>query len=243
MSRPFAVFDIDGTIIRWQLYHAIGDRLAKQGIIEDKAFQQVREARMNWKRREGGEGFRQYEAELVKVFNQALVGLEVNQLAAIAQGVFEEYKDQVYTYSRDLILGLKEQNYLIFAVSGSPAVIVQMLAEHYGFDDFAATEFIAKDGRFTGEVNLSLGRKPELLQSLVAKHQATFRGSIGVGDSEGDIDMLELVEEPTALNPSKLLFQHAREQGWHIVLERKNMIYHLEPGSNGSYVLAQTNAN
>ena len=28
MPRPFAVFDIDGTIIRWQLYHALADELA-----------------------------------------------------------------------------------------------------------------------------------------------------------------------------------------------------------------------
>ena len=32
-SRPFAVFDIDGTLIRWQLYHAVADDMAKQNII------------------------------------------------------------------------------------------------------------------------------------------------------------------------------------------------------------------
>ncbi len=32
MSQPFAVFDIDGTIIRWQLYHALADELAKENI-------------------------------------------------------------------------------------------------------------------------------------------------------------------------------------------------------------------
>ena len=35
-GRPFAVFDIDGTLIRWQLYHSIADTLARLGHIEPK---------------------------------------------------------------------------------------------------------------------------------------------------------------------------------------------------------------
>ncbi len=236
-QRPFAVFDIDGTIIRWQLYHAIGDALAKQGVIPADHFEKVREARMNWKRRSGEEGFRAYEAELIKAFNSAMAGMKVTELETVAAAVFDEYKEQVYTYSRDLIRELKGQGYLLFAISGSPDLIVNKLADFYGFDDCAATTFIEKDGRLTGEIELSIGKKPELLKNLAAKHKTSFEGSVGVGDSEGDIDMLEMVEQPIALNPSKLLFEHAKAAGWPIVLERKNMVYRLE-AEDGSYRLA-----
>lgn len=237
MTTPFAVFDIDGTIIRWQLYHAIGDALAKKGIIDQGAFRQVQEARMNWKRRSSEDQFRTYELELVKAFDAALNGLEVKLLSDVADQVFDEYKEQVYTYSRDLIAQLKKKDYLLFAISGSPAIIVSKLAKYYGFDDFAATEYPAKDGRYLGTKALSLGKKPELLQQLIQKHHADSVGSIGVGDSEADIGMLELVEQPIALNPTKLLFQHSRAAGWKIVLERKNMVYELEP-RDGKYILA-----
>jgi HAD superfamily hydrolase (TIGR01490 family) len=236
MARRFAVFDIDGTIIRWQLYHAIGDELARRGIIEAAAFQKVREARMNWKRRSGEEQFKQYELELVKAFDKVLPGLAVQVLSDAADAVFAEYKEQVYTYTRDLIRDLKRQDYLLFAVSGSPEVIVRKLAEFYGFDDYAATNFPAKGGQFTGDVELSIGQKPVLLQGLIDKHQADQKGSIAVGDSEGDIDMLQMVEQPIAFNPSKQLFEYASKQGWPIVLERKNMVYRLEP-ENGTYHL------
>ncbi len=135
-GRPFAVFDIDGTIIRWQLYHAISDALAQQGYIGSGEFDQVRQARMNWKRRTGEESFRDYEHELIGVFDKALKGLRLEDLAAAAEAVFEEYKEQVYTYTRDLIRDLKSRNYLLFAISGSPAVIVNKLTDYYGFDDF-----------------------------------------------------------------------------------------------------------
>ena len=241
MTIPFAAFDIDGTIIRWQLYHAIGDALAKRGLIDADGFRKVREARMSWKRRNGDELFRKYESKLVKVFDESLAGLEVKVLAEVVEEVFDEYKDQVYTYSRNLILELKRQGYLLFAISGSPAIIVQKLAEYYGFDDFAATDYPEKDGRLVGTKDLSLGKKALLLQKLISKHGTNLDKSIGIGDSEGDIDMLELVEQPVALNPSKQLFRHASKKGWKIVLERKNMVYELEP-RDGTYILAQTNA-
>jgi HAD superfamily hydrolase (TIGR01549 family) len=71
-SRPFAVFDIDGTLIRWQLYHAIADALAKNGYVDDKAYQSVRDARMAWKRRTDTESFKTYERYLVDFYNQLL---------------------------------------------------------------------------------------------------------------------------------------------------------------------------
>ncbi|HEY5442511.1 MAG TPA: HAD family phosphatase [Candidatus Saccharimonadales bacterium] len=236
MSKSFAVFDIDGTIIRWQLYHAIGDELARQGIIDPKEFQAVRAARMNWKRRSGAEQFHEYEMQLVRAFDRALPDLKVHVLSEAAEAVFSEYKEQVYTYTRDLIRDLKAKDYLLFAVSGSPEVIVEKLAAYYGFDDFAATNYPSKNGRFTGSKQLSLGKKPELLKELMKRHSAGLKHSVAVGDSEGDIDMLAMVEQPIAFNPSKQLFQHARQQGWPIVLERKNVVYKLEP-ADGTYRL------
>ena len=237
MSKPFAVFDIDGTIIRWQLYHAIGDELARRGIIDADSFKAVRQARMNWKRRSGQEQFHEYEMELVRAFDQALPGLEVKVLKDVAATVFDEYKEQVYTYTRDLIRGLKAKDYLLFAVSGSPDVIVAMLAEYYGFDDYSATTYPAEAGKFTGGKDLAIGKKSELLQKLIDKHGAELKGSLAVGDSEGDIDILAMVEQPVAFNPSKQLFEHAKQQAWPIVIERKNVIYKLET-SSGKYVLA-----
>lgn len=236
MSRPFAVFDIDGTVIRWQLYHAMVDALLRQGFIKSEQFESVRIARMNWKRRAGIDSFREYEEELVKVFDTALKGLPMNMLEMATQTVFSEYKEQVYVYTRDLIHSLQKQDYLLFVISGSPSLIVKKLADYYGFDDFAATTYPAKNGYYTGEKNLSIGKKGELLQGLIAKHRLNLAGSIGVGDSEGDIDMLELCERPIAFNPSRKLLDHARLKQWEIVVERKNVIYNMSI-SDGHYHL------
>lgn len=76
---------------------------------------------------------------------------------------------------------------------------------------------------------------------MVSKHKCTYEGSVAVGDSQGDNKMLELVETPIAFNPEVKLFELAKDKGWKVVVERKNMIYELE-NRDGKYELVQTSA-
>jgi len=242
MSRPFAVFDIDGTIIRWQLYHALADELAQAGRVDQAKYQQVREARLAWKHRADSAAFDDYELRLIAMIEDSTQGLSVEIFEEACRAVLTKYKDQVYAYTRDLIAELRAKNYLLFAISASQAQIVGLVADYYGFDDFGGSTYEVKGGKFTGRSQiLKHERKPEFLKSLVQKHGANWQDSIGVGDSDGDIPMLSAVEKPIAFNPTQVLFEHARQQRWKIVLERKNMVYELEP-QDESYLLAQTNA-
>ncbi len=195
-QRRFAVFDIDGTLIRWQLYHAIADSLAKKGYIDSNVYGAIRDARMTWKRREHSESFKEYELRLVQIFNQILDNLSVSHFMEAAEGVFEEYKDQVYTYTRELIKKLKSEGYLLFAISGSETEVLELMAEYYHFDDFVGSTFIRKNNRFTGQAVSPYGKKDKALKELVAKHNATMAGSIAVGDSTSDIQMLDMVDHP-----------------------------------------------
>lgn len=240
-QKKFAVFDIDGTLIRWQLFHAIVDRLAKAGHVPAETYNEAHEARMYWKRRSGEESFRNYERKLVHAYMGSLKQLRVADFQHAVDAVFAEHKDQVYTYTRDFISKLKAKNYLLFAISASQTEAVAKIADYYGFDDHVGTTYEQKDDRFTGELELVAYKKPEILQRLIDKHGASLAGSIGVADSESDASMLDMVEHPIAFNPSRKLFIHAREHGWKVVIERKNMVYELEP-HNGTYILKHTNA-
>jgi HAD superfamily hydrolase (TIGR01490 family) len=236
-TKPFAVFDIDGTIIRWQLYHALADELAKAGHLDPKEFDKVRIARMAWKKRERETSFNDYEQTLVNLIDRAITNIRAEDLQAACRSVLLEYKDQVYIYTRDLIQDLKTKNYLLFAISASQAEIVELLAGYYGFDDYGGSIYEVKNGYFTGRKDVLVSeRKPVHLQKLVAKHGADWTGSVGVGDSESDIPMLSMVEQPIAFNPTQKLYEHATQNAWQVVVERKNMIYKLEP-RDGKYQL------
>lgn len=241
MAQKFAVFDIDGTVIRWQLYHAVVGELVRRGALDAAAGEKIRQARKTWKRRAHSESFLAYETVLVDSYISALKNLKVEDYLAAVDAVFEKYKDQVYTYTRDLIEQLKAEDYLLFAVTASQREVVEKLAGNYGFDDFVAAEFEQKDGKFTGVYESPFHDKAGALKQLMDRHGVTAAGSIGIGDSGSDVQMLELVEKPIAFNPNQGLFKEAEKQGWKVVIERKNMVYTLER-RNGSYVLAETNA-
>jgi len=240
VQKPFAVFDIDGTLIRWQLYHAIADNLAKRGYVDQKTYQAVKDARMSWKRRADPEAFKTYERHLVGFYDKLLENLSVQHFTEAAQEVFNEYKDQVYVYTRGLIKQLKADGYLIFALSGSQTEIVQMIADYYGFDDYIGTTYERSGKFFTGNHIAHLGKKDEVLETLVLRHNADKKGSVAVGDSAGDISMLEAVELPIAFNPENKLLNYAKAKGWKIVVERKNVVFQLEY-ADGGYRLGKTN--
>jgi len=237
MSQPFAVFDIDGTILRWQLYHAILDALNKAGRIDAASFSKVKNARMIWKKRAADDSFAHYEKEVIAAFDQAIIGINYADFMAAVERVLEEYRGQTYTYTRDLIATLKEQGYLLFAISASQLQAVELLAKHYGFDDWGASSYEVIDGHFTGKKDVMLrDKKPLFLKQLMAKHDCSKQDSVGIGDSDSDIAMLEIVEQPIAFNPNKQLFEHAKQAGWDVVVERKNVVYRLAQ-HEGQYVL------
>jgi phosphoserine phosphatase len=60
------------------------------------------------------------------------------------------------------------------------------------------------------------------------KHpELTREGSIAVGDTDGDIPLLESVERAICFNPNQTLYTQAKRRGWEIVVERKDVIYKL----------------
>lgn len=237
-ARPFAVFDIDGTLIRWQLYHSVADTLARLGHMDPKLHRRIKDARMIWKRRSGG--FADYERELIAVYDETITGLSREQLEAAAQAVFDEYKDQTYTYTRDLIAELKTKGHILFAVSGSQREIVSKIAGYYGFEDFAASIYEFAGGHFTGQKQVVAWDKKKALEELIDKYNAAYEGSLAIGDSHSDIALLECAETPIAFNPDKSLFEQARRAGWKVVIERKDMVYELEPEGE-RYELVKTN--
>jgi HAD superfamily phosphoserine phosphatase-like hydrolase len=167
--RPFAAFDIDGTLIRWQLYHAVSDQLAKTGKINALSFQAVQKARLTWKKRTAHNSYDDYERALIKAYDSAITNISEADLFAAEAAVFNQYKDQTYTYTRDLLRRLKKEGYWLFAISASMQEIVEMLARYYGFDDFGGSTYENIGGRFTGRKNILISKqKPAYLRKLIA---------------------------------------------------------------------------
>lgn len=237
MGMKFAVFDIDGTLIRWQLYHVIVDKLAGAGHLGPSAKEKLKQERMVWKRREHPDAFKKYESLIIQLYESALEHLKPEQFDKFVSEIIEEYKDQTYVYSRQLLDNLKKQGFFLLIISGSHQELIEQIAQHYGFDDFIASAYHRKNGKYTGTKFIPNMDKAKALKSLIEKHDLDTKDSVGIGDSGSDIAMLDLVDKPVAFNPDERLLTAAKNYGWQIVIERKSVIYKLEK-HDGRYILA-----
>lgn len=227
-KRPVAVFDIDGTVFRWSLFLDLVDRLIENGVFPKEVRNEYEGARLKWLDRKGE--YETYVMKVVDMFGEQLKGAPFEDVANAAGEVIEEKKDRTYRYTRDLIKNLKKEGYFLLAISHSPKFIVDGFGYEAGFDKTYG--FFYQTGasdRFTGDIEDEdlIRNKAAILQRAVRKENLTFERSIGVGDTESDISMLEMVETPIAFNPNQKLLEHARRRGWKVVVERKDVIYEL----------------
>lgn len=235
-KRPFAAFDIDGTIFRWQLYHELFDAFVEEGLVSTGAATSVLEAREAWRERRAD--YESYEMTLVRAMTASIVGVEVERFNRIADTILKAKGHHIYKYTLDLLKDLKAKGYAIIAISGSYQQLVDRFAKLHDIDIAVGREHVVKNGRLTDRSSEIFGHKDKVLKDIAERYDLDWHGSYAVGDSGGDIAMLEIVENPIAFNPDEKLKAKAIEEGWTIVVERKSIAYTLERGPNGTYVLA-----
>ena len=227
-KRPVAVFDIDGTVFRSSLFLELLERLIERDILP-KDFRNAYRAEWElWLDRQGE--YDAYVEKAVEAFLAHVKGISYDEVTKIAAELISERKNRVYRYTRDLIKDLKQEGYFLLAISHSPRFIVDEFCREAGFDKMYGYFFeTGPSGNFTGEVADAdvIRNKAAILQRAVRKENLSLEGSVGVGDTEGDIPMLEMVEKPIAFNPNMKLFEHAKKRNWKVVVERKDVIYEL----------------
>lgn len=227
-KRKVAIFDIDGTIFRSSLLIEVTEALIQAGLFPDSSRRMYESAHRAWLDRRGS--YDDYIMAVVRAFQKNIKGVHYREFLKVARQVVRFHKNRVYRYTRDLVGELKKKGYFLLAISLSPKGIVDDFAKQMGFDKVYGLlyETDAK-GRYTGAIadNAILKDKGGILNRAIEKENLTLRGSVGVGDTEGDIYFLKLVEKPICFNPNSNLYAHARKSGWKIVVERKDVIYIL----------------
>ncbi len=225
--RKVAIFDIDGTIFRSSLLIEITEALIQEGIFPSKAQKVYASSYKKWLDRKGD--YDSYINAVVRAAETYIVGVEKKEYSRIARRVVSFHKNRVYRYTRDLVAELRKNNYYIIAISNSPKEMVDAFCKTMGFDkSYGRVYEVDELRRFTGKTHLELfDDKAELLKFIVKRDGLSLKDSVGVGDSEGDISFLGLVSRPICFNPNSKLYNHAKKEGWKIVVERKDMVYHL----------------
>ena len=225
---PVAFFDIDGTVFRSSLLIELCESLIKAEVFPAVMRDDYLDQYQAWKNREGS--YEEYINALVSSYMRHIKGVFYGDLADVGREVVATHSKHVYRYTRDLITELRQDNYYVVAISQSPKTILDEFCKQYGFDKVYGRMYeIGPNDRFTGEmidVHL-IENKANIASRVFAQEGLSAVGSVAVGDTEGDLSLLEAVERPICFNPNQRLYTVAKRQGWPVVVERKDVIYHL----------------
>ena len=228
MSQKVAFFDIDGTVFRSSLLIELVEKLVDEGVFPESARKEYINEFTAWRDREGS--YEAYIDAVVKTFMNHIRGVHYGDMADHGREVVRAHNKRVYRYTRDLMRQLKAEGYYLIAISQSPKAILDEFCEEYGFDKVYGRIYeLGPSDRFTGVVieEHLIQNKANIVNRVFDRHGFDRTDTYAVGDTEGDISMLEIVEHPICFNPNKALYEHANRQDWPIVLERKDVIYEL----------------
>lgn len=228
-QHPVAFFDIDGTVFRSSLFVELVEALVKAGHFPISARAAYEPHWLAWQARDGD--YEAYISAMISTFMEHIKGVQYGALADVGRAVVAMHSRRVYRYTRALIKELKDEQYYIMAISQSPKTILDEFCAQYGFDKVYGRMYeIGPSDRFTGAVidEHLIENKARIAERVFTRHsELTRKKSVAVGDTESDIPLLEVVERPICFNPNAALYAYAQQHSWPVVVERKDVIYHL----------------
>ncbi|MBI2476495.1 MAG: HAD-IB family hydrolase [Candidatus Taylorbacteria bacterium] len=226
--KKVAIFDVDGTLFRSSFLIELVEALVARGVFPKQSRKMYERQFKLWLGREGS--YEAYIEAVVETFMKHLKGVAYEDFERVGLEVVEANKNKIYRYPRDLAKKLKRRGYFLLAISQSPKGLLDTFCRRLGFDKVYGRFYeLGPSDRFTGEVvDLHLiANKANIVRRAVAKERLSLKDSYGIGDTEGDIPMLELVTHPICFNPNQALYRYGKLNGWKIVVERKDVVYEM----------------
>jgi HAD superfamily hydrolase (TIGR01490 family) len=227
-KQKIAIFDIDGTIFRKNLQFELINELSWMSVFPRKVRDEIVKLYTNWLEHKGT--YEQYRQGLVALYEKHIPGCSIKDVERASKVVVSFHQDRTYIFAEGLIKKLRAEGYHLIAISGSPIEIVKEYNNrHLKFDAvFGSVYRYDNKGIYTGETEYEpVQHKGKLVKEYVEENNLTLDASYGMGDTQSDASLLEAVDNPIAFNPNENLREIAKEKGWRIVVEKKDVIYEM----------------
>ncbi|PWD50571.1 HAD-IB family hydrolase [Serinibacter arcticus] len=140
------------------------------------------------------------------------------EIVEIGEEVYEQVLDsRIFPGARALVSAHLEAGHQVWLVTATPREIGELMARRLGATGAVATVAETRDGVYTGELVGDLmhgSRKAEAVRQLAERAGADLKDCAAYGDSVNDLEMLQSVGFPCAINPEPHLRVHALEERW-----------------------------
>lgn len=214
-SPACAFFDVDNTLIRG----ASGFHLAKE-LYRRKFFRRRDIAWFAWQAVQfflTGENLDRVAAVRARALG-IIRGRTEAEILEIGEEVYEQVLDsRIFPAARELVRAHLDAGDQVWLVTATPREIGELMARHLGATGAVATVAEIDDGVYTGELVGDLmhgSRKARAVEQITEHAGIDLTSCAAYGDSVNDLEMLERVGYPCAINPEPHLRLHALEARW-----------------------------
>ncbi len=214
-----AIFDLDNTLIAGDSDHLWGRYLCEQGLINSDDYENQNEA-----------FYRDYQAGTLDInaylrFALApLAGRAPDELAQWHRGFMQDKIEPIMLPAAHALIDRhREQGHTLLIITATNAFITGPIAARLGIEHLLACEGEQIDGVYTGEPSgvpsFHSGKVTRLRQWCESQGEE-LHGAWFYSDSHNDLPLLQLVDNPVAVDPDERLRQHANAAGWPIITLR-----------------------
>jgi HAD superfamily hydrolase (TIGR01490 family) len=153
-------------------------------------------------------------------FNQIYKGMTRAEITEFFNQAYPNLRKIFNTAILKEIRAARQQNFHCVLLSGSYAELLRIVAKDLEFDTVIGAELAFRDDVYDhrgGTPFIDGKKKVALLQKTFADKLVNWNGSRCFADSVADIELMELVGEPVAVNPDPGLLSYALNKQWKII--------------------------
>lgn len=213
--RKIILFDIDKTVYDDYTIFPLAKSQLDAQLLDQTTVTQLDQDMTDYKA--GKHTYEQFVATLLDHWADGLKGKSYQIVLDHTVSFFNGNLMHFYAYVASVFAKFSE-SHDIFFVTGEPQFIAEAIRMIYQAKGTISSIFeIDQSGIFTGKVNRYLSTKTQKREALSKTlEQYRLEQSVGFGDSEADIFMLELMANRFCISPNAALLAHAEAHGWNI---------------------------
>jgi len=166
------------------------------------------------KYKKGELNYKQAADEMLVQYSKYLEGKKYEDVLNYNLDFIEKNKNNIFPYFNNLVSKLQVTHDLYFITTNFDFT-AEAFTKKFALNGFLSSKTKIEDGKIKGEIALSLGGNKGIVAELLNKYGKD--GSMAVGDSENDADMLDKVKYPLVMEPNEKLEQIAKAKNWEVV--------------------------
>ncbi|WP_211826324.1 HAD family hydrolase [Kistimonas asteriae] len=211
------LFDLDNTLLAGDSDHTWGEFMVDRKLVDEQAYRETNDKFY--------QDYLQGKLDIKAHLACCLAPLTEHAMETLHrmrdEFVQERIVPMIAQGARALIRRHQEAGDTLMIITATNRFVTEPIAHLLGIDQLLASDVEVKNARYTGKSEgipcYQEGKVTRLKQWLDENKDITLEGSVFYSDSHNDLPLMELIDNPVAVDPDEKLAVIAQQKNWPII--------------------------